>query len=329
MTGYVDKCIFALCLSACTARVAQRTDQQPIMEQQSTELQGIVLQGMQTQGMTLQGFEFAGATLNGAPLVNFRLDKGELIAEQSGVTLRGAALVNAHLFADAQNKDVHPPQSAVVEYRITDIVPEDATHDPTQTGATFLYTLEQNVDGTGSWQPACPVDSDGRRAAIALADVWDDKGNRNSSAPLFTLGCTTGVIATCYRWGYRPWITGYGNLTLTHWTCTRLARADYCGDGVSHTHDGTVINVWDNLGAPGPIQAQGATPPGMSFEAAWDQNGALCFSHARWILGGSVAAAACPNRLQPPQGNQPGMVCDNTLQGGPSARMFNESAMNQ
>jgi hypothetical protein len=316
-----------LCLSACTAEVAQQPDQQPIMQQQGTALQGIVLQGMQTQGMTLQGFEFAGATLNGAPLDNFRLENGELMGDQNGVTLRGTALATAHLLAEFQNKSVHPPATAEVEYRITGIAPEDAINDPTHTGATFLYTLEQNVDGTGNWQPACPVDSDGRRVAIPLADVWDDKGGRNSSGPLFTLGCTTGVIAECYRWGYRPWVTGYGNLKLTHWTCTRLARADYCGDGVSHTVDGTLINVWDNLGPPGPIQAQGTTPPGMTFEAAWDQNGALCFSHARWSLGGTVAAAACPNRLMPPQGNQTGSVCDNALQGGASARMFNESVL--
>jgi ADYC domain-containing protein len=316
-----------LCLSACTAGVAQRTDQQNVMMQQSTALQGIVLQGMQTQGMTFGGFEFATATLNGAPLASFRLQNGELMGDQNGVTLRGADLVNAHLFAEFQNRNVHPPASAVVEYRITGIVPEDARYDPTHTGATFLYTLEQNVDGTGNWQPACPVDSDGRRTALPLADVWDDRGNRNSSAPLFTLGCTAAVIAECYRWGYRPWVTGYGNLQITHWTCTRLARADYCGDGVSHTLDGTLINVWDNLAPPGPIEAQGTTPPGMSFEAAWDQNGALCFSHARWSLGGAVAAAACPNRLQQPQGNQPGTTCDNAQQGGSSARMFNESVL--
>ena len=328
MTRYLGTWIVALCLGpACTPDVAQRTVQQPVMQLQGTALQGIVLQGMQTQDMILQGFQFSGATLGSAALVNFRLENGELMAEQNGVTLRGTGLVNAHLLAQFQNKSVHPPASAVVEYRITGIVPEDAIHDPTQTGATFLYTLEENVDGTGSWQPACPVDSDGRRAAIAVADLWDEMGNRNSSAPLFTLGCTTGAVAKCYRWGYRPWVTGYGNLQITHETCTRLARADYCGDGVSHTLDGTLINVWDNLAPPGPIQAQGTTPPGMTFEAAWDQNGALCFSHARWSAGGAVTAAACPNRLQPPQGNQPGTVCDNALQGGAGARMFDESAI--
>jgi ADYC domain-containing protein len=327
MTGYDAKWIFVLCLSACTPDVAERAVQQPYMTPQSNTLQGIVLHGTQTQGMTMQGFRFAGATLGGAALGNFQLENGELMGEQNGVTVRGTALVNAHLFAELQNKNVHPPANAVVEYRITGIVPEDAVNDPTQTGATFLYTLEENVDGAGSWQAACPVDHDGRRVAIPLADVWDDNGNRNSSAPLFTLGCTTGSIAGCYRLGYRPWITGFGNLKITHWTCTRLERADYCGDGVSHTIDGTLINLWDNLGAPGPIRAQGTTPPGMSFEAAWDQNGALCFSHARWTLGGEVAAAACPNKLKPPRNNQPGTVCDNALQGGGNSRMFNESAL--
>jgi hypothetical protein len=281
--------------------------------------------------MAMQGFRFAGATLNGAALANLRLDKGELVAELNQVTLRGASLVNAHLFADTRNNTVHPPQTAVVEYQITGIVPEDPVYDPTHTGATFLYTLAQNVDNTGSWQPACPVDSDGRRAAIPLADTWDETGTRMSSAPLFSFGCTTGAIAKCYRWGYRPWVTGFGNLVITHWTCTRLARADYCGDGVSHTLNGTVINVWDNLGAPGPIQAQGATPPGMTFEAAWGQNGAICLSHARWSLNGTVVAAACPNRLMPPGQGQSGAVCDSIaealMRGGGNARMFDESVI--
>src|SRR5690349_14515346 len=144
MTGYDMRWMFMICLSACAAEGAQGTRQQPVMMQQSTALQGIVLQGMQTHGMTFQGFEFAGATLNGAALANFRLQNGELMGDQNGATLRGTALVNAHLRADFQNKNAHPPTSAVVEYRITGIAPEDARYDPTHTGATFLYTLEQN-----------------------------------------------------------------------------------------------------------------------------------------------------------------------------------------
>jgi hypothetical protein len=333
MTRYIVIRVAALSLAACSADLARDVDEQLIMTQQGTELQGIVLQGTQVQGMTMQGFRFAGATLNGAALVNLRLDKGELVAEQNQVTVRGTALVNAHLFAEAQNRNAHPQQSAIVEYQITGIVAEDPIYDPTHTGGTLLYTLAQNVDNTGSWQPACPVDSDGRRVAIPLTGTWDDRGSRLASTLLFTLGCTTAVIAKCYRWGYRPWVAGYGNLVVTHWTCTRVARADYCGDGVSHTQDGTVINVWDNLGAPGPILAKGSTPPGMTFEAAWDQNGAVCLSHARWNSSGTVVAAACPNRLRPPgQETQSGTVCDSVAEalmqgGGTASLMFNESVV--
>ena len=332
MNRYIVLGIAALGASACSVEPLRQVADQPLMQMQSGGLQGMVLQGNLARGMTMRGFRFAGATLDGAALSSFRLENGELVGEQGSVTLRGTALVNAHLFAEIQNNNAIPPQSAVVEYRITAIAAEDPIYDPTHTGNTFLYTLEQNVDNTGTWQPACATDHDGRRPAIPLADIWDDRGNRISLATLFTLACTTSSIADCYRWGYRPWVTGFGNLRITHWACTRLARADYCGDGVSHTLDGTMINVWDNLAPPGPIQAHGTTPPGMTFEAAWDQTGALCLSHARWAFNGSVVAAACPNKLHPPGQGSPS-VCDDAAQGmivsGGASRLFNESAINQ
>jgi ADYC domain len=238
-------CVIAFCASACLSEpIHTSTDQQADMELQGTQLQGIQLHGTQVQGMTLQGFPFAGATLNAAALTNVRVEQGQLVAEQGQVTRRGADLVNAHLFAYVQNLTVSPSVSMTVEYRITGVEAEDPRYDPTSTGSTFLYTLEQNVDGSGSWQPACSADADGRHAAIPLAAIWDSRGNRVESSSQFTFGCTTGVVAKCYRWGYRPWVTGYGDLTSLHQICTRVARADYCGNGVSHTRNGTLINVW-------------------------------------------------------------------------------------
>ena len=333
MTGYLRGLLLTACLTACASEPTERAAPQPIMQQQGTALSGIVLQGAQFQGLTLQGFRFATAKLNGSPLDNLRLVGGELIAEQNGITLHGTSLVEMRVLAEARNDSVQPPQTVPVAYKITGIVPEDPKYDPTQTGATFLYSLSQNVDGAGNWQPACPVDSDGRRAAVPLAEVWDSAGNPSLSASVFTFGCTTGVIAKCYRWGYRPWVAGYGNLMATHQTCTRLARADYCGDGISHTMNGTLINVWDVIGAPGPIQPQGTTPPGMTFEAAWNPSGAICLSHARWGLDGSAVSAACRSRLRPPggPGMPPGTVCDNVIeaamQPGSGPRLFNQSTI--
>ena len=266
-----------------TSSAEQASTVRAPLQQQGRELQGMQLQGLLLAGMAMQGFQLEGATLGDQPLSHLRIEHGELVAEQDQVALRGAALVGAHLYARVGDPGGVLPVTVLVEYRITDIFAEDPKYDPMDTGSTWLYTLEQNVDHTGSWQPACGADLDGRRVAIPLAATWNTHGDRVESSALFTFGCTTGVIAKCYRWGYRPWVTGYGDLTAMHWACTRLARADYCGDGVPHTEDGTWINLWDDVPPPGPIQDHGArTLGGMHFEAAWNTDGAACISRTRW-----------------------------------------------
>jgi hypothetical protein len=316
-----------------TSTSTSTTEQQAI-GLQGIGLQGIGLQGIGLQGMTLQGVLVAGATLADASLDHVRVERGEVVAERGGTTLRGNGLRGAQFQALARSTPGNPPATAVIQYRVAAIQPEPTQYDPTQTGHTFLYTLEQWVDDSASWQPACPADADGRRVAIPLAAIWDEHGDRSTSSAMFTFGCTTGVIAKCYRWGYRPWVTGYGDLTTMHWTCTRMARADYCGDGVPHTHDGTRINMWDTLPPPkGPIQSHGGLLPplGMLFEAGWNTGGAVCLSRARWLLDdGGLLASLCPDHLIPP-GLLGATVCDTAsavLGYDPDARMFNESCLN-
>ncbi len=329
----------ALGLAACACNAVETSGpetssaEQAEINTQGVRLQGVRLQGVRLQGMNLLGIRFDGATLSGAALDNVRVERGEVVAEQGGVTLRGTALAGAHFHADAQNLGVSPPDTADIEYRATAIVPELAQNDPTGTGHTYLYTLEQWIPDTASWQPACPTDTDGRSVAIPLAAIWNEHGDRIESSSLFTFGCTTGVIAKCYRWGYRPWVTGYGDLVAMHWTCTRLARADYCGDGTPHTRDGTKIDVWDTLPSPGPIQRHAGLLPslGMLFEAGWNTGGAVCLSRARWLLqDAGLLASLCPDRLVAP-GLLGETVCDtvNDVLGYDSeATMFNESYLN-
>jgi hypothetical protein len=306
---------------------------------QGMTMQGMTMQGMTMQGMTMQGMRLGGATIDGDSLGNVHVEHGEVVAVRKGVVLRGADLVGAHFKADVRNTAVTPPKAAVAEYRVTSVELEDPDYDPTGTGDTYLYTLEQWVPDTSSWQPACPADTDGRRVAIPLAATWDEHGDRQPGGSRFTFGCTFGVIAKCYRWGYRPWVTGYGDLAQMHWACTRMARADYCGDGTPHTRNGTQINIWDKLPAPGPIQRRAGLPlpygplpmPGMLFEAGWNTGGAVCLSHARWLLGDADALAAlCPGRLIPPS-PVGGTVCDTVSEalgydGG--AKLFNEAYLN-
>ena len=284
------------------------------------------MQGVNMQGVNMQGFALDGMTLNGE-LRNARVEKGELVAERGATTLRGTALAGTHLYGQWMDTD---GVTASIEFRIASVTAESAAHDPTRTGNTYLYNIEYQ-DDAGSWQPACGVDADGRRAAIPIAATFDGSGARVSTPGLFTFGCTAGVIAKCYRWGYRPWLGGYGgaNFSDLHWACTRMARADYCGDGRSNTRDGTAINVWDRLPYPGPIQKHGLLPPlGMLFEAGWDTGGAVCLSRARWLLDdGLQIASLCPDRLIPP-GLLGATVCDTVVEvlfQEPKAMLFNES----
>jgi hypothetical protein len=324
-------CWAGISMALCACEVVETsTTEQAGMNLQGTSLLGINLQGTSLPGMTLRGFRREGMTLGDYALDHVRVERGEVIAERGPVTLRGPALTGAHLLAEVRNLEATPSATALVEYRITAIAPESSQYDPTRTGGTFLYTLEQWVADTGTWRLACPADIDGRSVAIPLAATWDEQGDRIGPGPRFTFGCTTGVIAKCYRWGYRPWVTGYGDLTAMHWTCTRLARADYCGNGVPHTRDGTTINVWDNL-PHGGIQHHGLLAPvGMVFEAGWGPDGAVCMSHARWLLDDGLAIAAlCPDRLVPPGAG--GTVCDSlaeVLDYDRDARLFNESYLN-
>ncbi len=315
-----------------------------VVEQEGRKLQGRKLQGRKLQGRTLQGvelenlsllgFRYANATLNGDALTDLRIVKGELLAERNGVTVRGTALAGALIYGDATDGT----QTVEVEYRIATIQAELSAHDPTNTGNTFLYRVEQFA--TDTWVDACDLDEDGRQAAIPIAMTWNTTADRVPSATHFTFGCTSAAIGKCYRWGYRPWLTGYGgaDFSAMHQTCTRTARADYCGDGSSFTEDGTSINIWDRLPAPGPIQKHGLLPPlGYLFEAGWNTEGAVCLSRTRWLLNDLLnleIGNLCPDRLIPPTilggiviG---GAVCDTVnavLQQDPDALIFNQSSI--
>jgi hypothetical protein len=330
MKGFFTVCMAALCAFYCT----RHPSDSPPAESEVTFLVGSDVQGRSLFGFpgaetTTYGFLFGSATRNNAALSNVHIEDGELVAEQNQAELRGSNMAGTHLYAQVRVTSVTPPVTSTVEYKITGVEEESVDYDPTGTGNSFLYTLEQNVDGAGNWQPACPTDADGKRVAIPLTATWDEHGNRVASSTQFTFGCTTGALAKCYRWGYRPWVTGYGDLVSTHWACTRMARGDYCGNGTPNTHDGTEIRFWDNLPSPGPIHDHGTTPLLMLFEAGWDTSGAVCLSHARWLLDGPLIAVGCPSRLI-----APGLlilnatVCDTIAQvlgQDASAKLFNES----
>ena len=184
----------------------------------------------------------------------------------------------------------------------------------------YLYSLSQETK-PGKWSPLCGTLNKTPILAVPLPGIYDpNTGSHTPSSDAFTFGCTNGALGKCALWGYKPWAQKTECINETckpqsllawHVSCVRMVRADYCGDGVPHTRDGTSINVWDNL------SVQLADPTSWEMEAEWTPSGARCIRHTRWKQADKKAKWAdleyvqrtCPERLA---SNQPGSCDVNT-----------------
>jgi ADYC domain-containing protein len=121
------------------------------------------------------------------------------------------------------------------------------------------------------------------------------------------------------RFGYQPWKMAADRRPMRDYynACTRLVRADYCGDGRSFTRDGTSIDVWDSVGIQTPDTGD---DPAYSFEAGWGADGAVCVARTRIpeniIL--ETLKISCPRLAAMP-------VCDEGSARAAGALLFNRS----
>jgi hypothetical protein len=119
-----------------------------------------------------------------------------------------------------------------------------------------------------------------------------DRGQLSTSTSQVTFSCEgTGPIAKCIHAGYKPWLATGPSYTQA---CVRMVRADYCGDGIAHTSDGTPIEATDVAGINAPLTSA------WGVEAEWGSAGGICASQLRYdsldLLTGqplSTTLAAC------------------------------------
>lgn len=204
-----------------------------------------------------------------------------IIALDSGATLAQKDLVGAVLTLNSRGS----------RYRLridaTEPDPEDPSSD------IQLYSLSIEDPQTGHWRNACRPDAAGRRFGFPLAGIWTADGRHLHSDTEFSITCLAGAEAKCVRLGYKPWAKSRDGTPLWdyHQACTRLLRSDYCGNGHSRTRDGTLVDIYDRIGIQSDDPAAG-----MSFEAAWGPNGAICVRRPRFTDLTSLARIArqCP-----------------------------------
>jgi len=170
-------------------------------------------------------------------------------------------------------------------------------------------------DERGTWVPACTPNADGETWGFPVTLPEGHPGREGA----ITLTCASGAVGKCARFGYRPWAKGPKGEDLLpyHAACVHMVRADYCGDGVAHTKDGTSIDLYDDIG----IQAPGSKDDAeFAFEAGWAPLGAVCVARTRWpeIQTRDQLSAACPRLAAK-------VDCDEDVARASGALLFNRS----
>ena len=278
---------------ACDVDDIPRADLSDEVSARELEINGVRLNGFRLNGFRLNGFRLNGFRLNGdsgtgdyIDLEAFQLHQGWTVtnawlegSELRVQTSNGATLVGTQLVG------------SILHFGLVDGAPKKRkvkiAGATAQASGLWLYDL-QIKDDVGAWEPLCMNALGGATQAIMVGEVWDpDTGDRVATeSGLVTLACRDAAIGKCAEWGYHPW-----EWPDHHQACTRMVRADYCGDGESHTIDGMVIHVLDEIGVENP-------EPGTNYavEAEWGPDGATCLDLAHTRLVGPTLAcepAAC------------------------------------
>jgi hypothetical protein len=232
-------------------------------------INGRGLNGRGLNGMSLNAINFNDTSLQGAELGRVQLRDGRLVAlDTEGAVIEGVDWTGSRVLALLDDE--------VIDLEIEEV--QKASSD----GPTMVRLT---LDG----QSIC---SDPSAFGMFVPGTWDETGALRPTVegePAFdvTFSCPSGVIAKCVTWGYAPWDAGAD----VHQSCVRMARADYCGDGTSHTRDGTPIDVFDAAGVQ-----QASDDEGFEFEAGWGPDGAVCVSKPRYhdsVVGRGEVLPSC------------------------------------
>ncbi|WP_096326163.1 ADYC domain-containing protein [Nannocystis exedens] len=276
LTRGISVVVCACALGACDG-VAQEADPAVALREQvdngvalnTAVLNGMRMNGMRMNGATFNGMRMNGMRMNGINLNGLNLDGSVLsatgVVDGAPQLFTGAQLIGAIIDLDIGG--------AAWQLRFDDIYKNPAA----PTGDVWFYDISVLAPGETVWDSLCFDQLGQPIQAIPLANYWDaSTGAKIIDPTVVTFACRDAVLAKCVEWGYRPWASvGSTSLADHHQACTRMARADYCGDGTSHTFAGTPIDIFDRL-AP-RIQAP-ATLSRSSWgaEAEWGPNGAVC-----------------------------------------------------
>ncbi|MFP2928549.1 ADYC domain-containing protein [Pyxidicoccus sp. 3LG] len=275
---------------------------QPHSPQRTAKPQGTMLWGTRrdwdaeksTEERTsvLVSADLAPPRLADAGVKGLKLEAGRLTvltASTPGPAAAGRGVVGTVLQGTASNGQ--PVEVAICGA-------EPSAEDP----EVIWYRIEAWNPVAREWESPCvALDRVPDPRALAVKGVWDASGARQDTQGKLTFACENGAITKCILWGYKPWASRDGkSLAGLHQACTRMARADYCGNGRSHTKQDTAIDMYDGMGLlKRTVEASADWDPARaSFEAAWAPDGATCLARTRDDRAVETLLQECPGRFR-------------------------------
>ena len=249
-------------------------------------LNGGGLNGGGLNGGGLNGGGLNGGGLNGEVINNIYID-GSLL---KGTLANGQAISGTQFVGATVNVPGAEPNPKPIVIRVDAAYPDNSN----LFNDVWRYKMSYRPMNEQDWRPICPDASGQQTELIPIVGSWWDNvtGNRIDDPNVLTFACYDGAIEKCVHFGYRPWAQGREckgrgsfrpeqacnqvSLKEHHQACTRMIRADYCGNGQVWTQHGTWIDLYDYLDP----QIQHREEEWL-FESRWVPTGATCLSHPR------------------------------------------------
>ena len=248
--------VVLLLVAGCAEAPALEQSSAELDADNGTSLNGVRLNGTSLNGVRLNGTSLNGTRLNGVRLNGSGLDGALLTGSTTGTPPTSGADAIGSMWAGVTS------QGETIALRI-----DGATAGAGDAADLWFYDVSYQTEE--GWQPLCGVDDAGAPVhAVAVAGTWRPAGldlaHYAADGDEFTWACRGRSIAKCVEMGYRPW-THVDHLQA----CVRLLRGDFCGTGVPLTVDGTLVNLYDDLGVQRDTEH-------WKVEAAWGPGGPVC-----------------------------------------------------
>ena len=243
----------------CAVNEGIASHNEGVTTQESLTPNGVSFNSLTPNGITLNSLTPNGVTLNSLTPNGFSSTGTPIGISGTGTPLSGAGLVGSTWVGNVSD-------GTTVRVRI------DAAMQGTGSNAD-VWSYKMSALTQGAWQTLCLDTAGNPNFADSVSGTWNYRqgvpggGAYTPNSSDFTIACRGSSIAKCVELGYKPWLGHDVQLAA----CVRALRADYCGDGTPFTVNGTIINIFDNVGIQGDTVDW--TP-----EAAWTVDGATCVS---------------------------------------------------